>query len=74
MTEQLALEQRIIEDRAVERDELSRHAVSAACNACATSSFPVPVSPWIRTVEPDGPTCSIRSNSLRIFGLLETML
>ena len=47
---------------------------SAAWRAWATSSLPVPVSPWISTVEPSGPTCSIRSKILRIFGLFETML
>ena len=48
--------------------------LSAAWIAWATSSLPVPVSPWIRTVEPSGPTCSIRSKILRIFGLFDTML
>jgi len=32
-----------------------------------------PVSPWISTVEPTGPTCSIRSKIFRIFGFLDTM-
>ena len=42
--------------------------------AWATSSLPVPVSPRIRTVEPSGPTCSIRSKTWRIRPFFETML
>ena len=73
--EQLALQQRVVEHRAVRapRTGPSRR-VSAACTARATSSLPVPVSPWISTVEPIGPTCSIRSKTLRIFGLRETIV
>ena len=75
VAEQLALEQRVVEDRAVRARRTAPSAgVSAAWIAWATSSLPVPVSPWIRTVEPSGPTCSIRSKIFRIFGLFETML
>ena len=75
VAEQLALEQRVVQhgaDSSATNGPLRR--VSAAWIARATSSLPVPVSPWISTVEPIGPTCSIRSKIFRIFGLFETIV
>jgi hypothetical protein len=42
--------------------------------ALAISSFPVPLSPWIKTVEREGATCATRSKTFSIISLLPTML
>ena len=59
MAEQLTLEQRLGKRGAVELDERLFRARMCIWIACATSSFPVPLSPVMRTVARVGATRSI---------------
>ena len=44
--------------------------VLSECSARATSSLPVPDSPWMRTVESVGATLPMRSNTSRMASLV----
>ena len=59
VAEQLGLEQRLRQRRAVDRDERARlRRGERSWMARATSSLPVPLSPWMSTVAELSATCS----------------
>ena len=68
VTEELALEQGLDEGRAVDGDERAVRARARAWMASATSSLPVPLSPWMSTVLSVRATLRIAATRPRMAG------